>query len=505
MSRAKLLTIAYLLAILCAPAGRGVMRPADAPRDARIVLATFFAEFLPGLRSIEEDFEAETGIALEVQGVPYQNYELWLHARFLGRNAPEVLLLENPAVAWRYGQAGMMLPFDEAVNAPNPLAESTGPWRDAFRKPHIQQSLDPNGRLYLIPYTQYGVGFFYNRDQYAACGLRPPDTWAGLLANMDTLQENGYTAYITAVKPDDAQTVWIASMLLECFNRVHVPEVNLVTNDPAWRFDFRDRSCTVDERVDVSERIVAFERGIIDPARSPEFRAVARIVKNMSRRWRPDFLSLSGEEIYKVFANGGTAHMMNGTWFIGEFAQLQETMARVAPDNVFEYGLFPFPDLRDTAAPLVRAGGVNQNAGMRACLMVSAQREPWREKAGVLLCHYLTLPRVMEKILDHAMVYDIPAIEAVPPKPKAAELLPKEQFAYLPVAAFTGYDAQALSEFWALWQGWLGDTLSLDAFLEKLSASHRESLARQAVIYRDELRRDFLREQLGPETEWAEL
>ncbi len=107
------------------------------------------------------------------------------------------------------------------------------------------------------------------------------------------------------------------------------------------------------------------------------------------------------------------------------------------------------------------------------------------------------------KVFANAQVYDIPAVAAVAPKPEARALLPREEFAFLPLVNVAGYDAQSLSEFWPLWQGYLGETLSLEDFLSRLSRSHRNSLARQAEIYRDELDRDFLRTHLGEDTPWA--
>ena len=242
--------------------------PEPTGQKPRIILATIFSEFLSGLRAIAPEFEAETGYALEVQGIPYLSYQMWLQTRFLGKNAPEVLLLDSTGDAWRFGQAGLLVRFDDIVTKPNPFSDATTPWKDDFRQPYVQQAYDVNGHLYLVPYTQYGVGFFYNKKLYAQAAVEPPRTWDELLAAFNRLKQQGTPAFLAAVKPDDAQTVWIASILLECFTRVHIPEVNLRPSRPDWRFDPLDRACTLAERIDLSETIVAFERGIIDPAKA---------------------------------------------------------------------------------------------------------------------------------------------------------------------------------------------------------------------------------------------
>jgi hypothetical protein len=213
---------------------------------------------------------------------------------------------------------------------------------------------------------------------------------------------------------------------------------------------------------------------------------------------------MSGIEIYRTFAAGRTAHMMNGTWYLGELGNLQRIMQEVSPENAFTHGIFPFPQLTAETTPLVRAGGINQNAGMRACLVVTRSgEEDWRERAGVLLCHYLTLPRVANKVFENANVFDIPAVAAVPPRPETEALLPRESFAFLPVASFSSYDPQGTDEFWTLWQGYLGDKIDLDRFLADLSASHRRGLKRQALVYRHELDPEFVRRELGDRAgEW---
>lgn len=468
-----------------------------APPGARIVVATFFGEMLPGFRAVADDFHDRTGIRMVPQSIPYSAYALWVRTQFLSREPPEVLLLES-ALMGQYGEAGLLVPFDDAVMRPNPLrGDGAGDWGGDFRFPLIQQARDVRGRLWFLPYTQYGVGFFENRAMTGPLGLEPPRTWDGMMANMRAVRDSGRTAMMTAIKPNDAQTVWAAALLLEALTRPLIPQVN-IDHAPGWVFDPMDRATTLDERISIEERIIAFERGLIDPARSPEFAEVARLMKEFSEVWRPDFLGLDGQEVFEAFSRGETAYAMNGTWFFGTLLSDLELLGQIAPARVFEYGTFPFPDLDEASTTLLLAGGTNQNAGMRSCFIIPRQpREPWREEAAMLLVHYLTLPEVAQKVFDNSQSWDICALEEVEPKPEAEPLLPESQYAFLPVADFMGYDDQSIGEFWPLWQEFLSGRRTQEEFLARLSANHRAALARVAAATGPALDRGMIRRELG--------
>ncbi|MCX7019993.1 MAG: hypothetical protein NTY46_13595 [Candidatus Sumerlaeota bacterium] len=277
------------------------------------------------------------------------------------------------------------------------------------------------------------------------------------------------------------------------------PDAASLVHAPDWQFDPLDRRCTLNEKIDLSELIVAFEAGLIDPVRSPEYAETARLVRELSKTWRPDFLSLDGEQAYRTFAKGRTAYTMNGTWFLRDFKGEMDVLREIAPDRVFDYEVFGFPELTDRSTSLTLAGGINQNAGLRACLIATKQAGAWRGEAAMLLCQYLTLPRVSRKVFDHNDVYDISALKDVAPKPGTEALLPRAEYAFLPVALFGGYDAQSGSEFWTAWQQFLGGRTDQAGFLAQLSRSYRKALRRLAVINPGEVDHEFIRRELGRE------
>src|SRR5690606_1113237 len=117
-----------------------------------------------------------------------------------------------------------------------------------------------------------------------------------LLGNFRAVRESGRSALVTAIKPNDHQTLWIADMILELLLRPHAGQVNLQTRQ-GWSYDPLDPASARGEVITLEERLVAFDRGLIDPARAPAFRETARLVKRLAAEFRPDFLSLDGEEV----------------------------------------------------------------------------------------------------------------------------------------------------------------------------------------------------------------
>ena len=443
-----------------------------------------------------EEFSETTGWRTTAQAVPYSAHEMWIRTQMLSGNPPDVLLVESAELPSRYGQAGRLMRWDDVLADPNgfDVGHPGRPWQDAFHNELIHQARDATGAIWCIPYTQYGVGFFFNQTAYAGLGLGPPLTWEEMLANFRAVRAAGQTALVTALRPNDHQTLWMADMLLELLLRPMAAEVNLLTK-PDWRYDAMDPESTRGEVITLEERLVAFERGLIDPARAPAFRETARLMKQLAAEFRPDFLSLDGEEVPRIFARGQSVHFLNGTWYLRPLAAVQKSIEAIAPERVFPWSVFPFPTLTDRSTKLPRLGGINQNSGLRACFVVPLNPgDPVRQQAAVDLVRFLTAPAVAAESFGRTEVYDLPAMTETPPKPGAAPLVPRERYAFLTLALWRGYDARGEGEFWTLWQGFLGGEMDEDRFVRELSATHRAALRRLAQSNANLLDRAFLQQ-----------
>jgi ABC-type glycerol-3-phosphate transport system substrate-binding protein len=486
----KKIILALAMGLLAAAAKAGPRRP--------LTVASFHEDLLPGIRAVLPQFEQQMGLPVQALGVPHGSYELWIRTQLLSGDPPDVILIDDLNLIWRYGQTGLLKQLDGPLSGPNPfeLAADSRPWLDRLRPELVQQARDGGGRLWCVPFTEFGVGFFYNRKVYDRLRLEPPTTWEELLANFRAVRHAGGTALACAIRSNDYQTVWMTDMLLELLLRPAVPDVNLLAA-PGWRYDPLDPASTRGEVVTLDERLVAFERGLIDPARAPAFRETARLMKELAREFRPDFLGLDGEEVTRIFGRGEAAHFLNGTWYLRELSSMQRSIAETAPARVFPWGVFPFPDLTARSTGLPRFGGITQNAGLRVCLLLPAHRgDPARERAALALAQFLTATPVETRLFGETDVYDIPATLGVPLKAGVEPLAPRPRYAYLVTALFRGYDARGEGEFWTLWQQFLGDRLNLDDFLKELSASHRAALARLAAEQAGAIDQAFLKTHL---------
>lgn len=291
----------------------------------------------------------------------------------------------------------------------------------------------------------------------------------------------------------------MADLLLELLLRPATTRVHL--RAPAgWRYDPLDPATTEREGISLEERIVGFKRGLLDPRTAPAFAETARLVAGVAEDWRGDFLSLDGEEPPRIFARGDAATFLNGTWYLRGLSAMHREMGALEPASVFPWGVFLFPRLTAESTPLPLLGGINQNAGLRTCFVLPRQPgKPGREAAALAFMRFLARVEVADKLFAGTDVYDLPALTHAKPKPEVAPLLPKERYAYLPLAQFRGYDAESESEFWTLWQQFLSKRSGLHEFLDGLGASHERALHRIARSYGADLDRAFLARELGEE------
>jgi ABC-type glycerol-3-phosphate transport system substrate-binding protein len=478
MKRARLCLIFILML--------GTLDQADAAKpDIEISMATFYREIIDTWREVAKDFEAETGIRVNVMAAPYSGWQMWVRTQFLGRMQPELLVVES-GMAEQYGQAGLALRLNDHLA--EPWGDSDEPWSSRFSRSAIKESYDAAGDIWAAPCTMYGIGVFYDRTTYDQLGLKPPATWEQWMANCKVLKDADKTPLAFAIKPSDAQTVWIQQSMLDAM---------LV--DQVAKVDLRDNSTTLGiGRIDLTERIIAFERGLIDPLKQPAFRRTVSMLDASIPYWRPDYLGLDGEQVFKLFAGRKCVHTINGTWYMLELNHLFANMSAADSGLVFDWSTFPLPaaDGMDTVAPI---------SGTRAYLMITKQDDPAREQAALRWLRYLTRPEVAQKIWDHSGLYDLPALNGVHGQPEAEALRPKGE---LPIrqASIDGYDQLSRHNFWVLSQRRIAGSIDIDEFLSLLSDEHRDALIRLSHANADRIDRDLMEAELGTETmrEWLE-
>ena len=130
------------------------------PSNPKLVLACPYPDLLPGLKSIEKDFQNETGIELEVQAVKNDFLEQWYRCQLISKTPPAVFIGDKVEFFETLAASGHMQYFNKALEEPNPFTDSSKPWKDYFNVSMLKKSMNPAGNYVNIPFTRQGVAFF---------------------------------------------------------------------------------------------------------------------------------------------------------------------------------------------------------------------------------------------------------------------------------------------------------------------------------------------------------
>jgi ABC-type glycerol-3-phosphate transport system substrate-binding protein len=119
-------------------------------------------------QEVAADFTSETGIEVEILGVPHDN----MHQQFLsdaisGGGAYDVLMVDQPWVA-EFAENGYLAPLDDSVT-------------DEDRGDFVDGTLDTvtyDGQLYGLPFLVHNLVTYYRPSLLEAAGIDgPPTTW----------------------------------------------------------------------------------------------------------------------------------------------------------------------------------------------------------------------------------------------------------------------------------------------------------------------------------------
>ena len=347
--------------------------------------------------------------------------------------------------------------------------------------------------------------FFYNKDLFTKLGIETPETWKEFMDLSHVILENkktnnGPDCFVTStIGFTDGQSDGFYRTIYELLMRPHIEEIN-IRRAPDWKYDYTDPSTTKgDERIDANEWIVAFEKGLTDPAKSPEWRETVQLLLDWSETWNEDFSTISDGNIpYEAFVKGDAAMFMAGSSYFETLVRLQKVFAEIKPELLFEYGTFLFPPITSDSTDFELLGEPFQQVFPKGRIFVAKQtKDLWKNEAALLLTQYITTPRVAQKIWDEGINYDVSCIEGIVPKPEASAFADIEEVADLEMVYPWGYDAMSGDDYRNLRYKLFNKELNLDEYLDAMSKSHRESLKRYAEFHPDEIDHQFIKEQLG--------
>ena len=125
---------------------------------------------LPGVKEIVGDFTEKTGIQVEVQMVPWDQYWTLLEAGAQGGTLPDVFWMHSN-YSQKFMSNDMLLDLTDKV-ANSDVIKMENYYED------IAELYQFNGKIYGIPKDYDTIGLWYNKTMFDEAGIDYPDeTW----------------------------------------------------------------------------------------------------------------------------------------------------------------------------------------------------------------------------------------------------------------------------------------------------------------------------------------
>ena len=125
---------------------------------------------LPGLRQLMDDFTNETGIAVEIQVVPWDQYWTLLEAGAQGNTLPDVFWMHS-TYSQRFMRGGVLLDLTDHI-AQSDKIEPSNYYQDILGLYQYDQ------KTYAIPKDYDTIALWYNKTMFDEANIAYPDeTW----------------------------------------------------------------------------------------------------------------------------------------------------------------------------------------------------------------------------------------------------------------------------------------------------------------------------------------
>lgn len=145
------------------------------------------------------NFEAaHPGIKVELENIPFDNYETKLRTALAGKTAADIIAIDAPTMP-SYANAGALYDLTSNMEADANLKDIPD---------GIVQSMTYNGKIYLAPISEANIALFYNKKMFEAKGISLPSknvdeawTWDQVLDAAKQL--NDPAAGVVGIDPAD--------------------------------------------------------------------------------------------------------------------------------------------------------------------------------------------------------------------------------------------------------------------------------------------------------------
>ena len=164
-------------------------------------------EYTAELQKMADDFEAETGIHVEIQIITWDVLTKTLLTDFASGEVPDV------ACCWS-NQMGAFNSLGAVYDMTPYMDENDGEWRNSLMKAGLDLgSID--GKVFAVPYRTTQTVIAYNKTIFDENGWTAPETLEQFEAMMDEMVEKGYTPLIAPGLPRGFQLSAITGTFAE--------------------------------------------------------------------------------------------------------------------------------------------------------------------------------------------------------------------------------------------------------------------------------------------------
>jgi raffinose/stachyose/melibiose transport system substrate-binding protein len=164
-------------------------------------------EYTAEFQKMADDFEAETGIHVEIQIITWDVLTSTLLTDFASGEVPDV------ACCWS-NQMGAFNSLGAVYDLAEYMDENDGEWRNSLMKAGLDLgSID--GKVFAVPYRTTQTVIAYNKTIFDENGWTAPTTLEEFEAMMDEMVEKGYTPLIAPGLPRGFQLSAITGTFAE--------------------------------------------------------------------------------------------------------------------------------------------------------------------------------------------------------------------------------------------------------------------------------------------------
>ncbi len=352
----KWVSIALCLSAFVAGSAAAAQKKEPPKPKLTLVFWHWWADHQSFLEEMAERYRLETNIKVEFQLYSPAGQDYWnkIQAAAQANVLPDIIgFTDNPELLAMYAKNNKLLDLTQPMRANNHA------WEYSFYPRALNALYFPQSNIYGVkgdtlwgvPLSAMNIQIFYNRVLFQKAGLnpdQPPQTWEEFMAVCQKLKKAGITPIIGGFGD-----LWVSQTFFRAY---------------AWALLGEDK-------------MRSLYLGEI-PYLIPECQQVMSYFAELRNKGLlyPGVASMSNKEGEILFANQKAAMMINGSWAVNVFSQMNPTL---------DLGVMPFPKLKDARYPMHVIGGLGQGAAISA-----NSKNP---QAAVDFLRWLTAPAQQER------------------------------------------------------------------------------------------------------------